>query len=180
MKKTEVKLTAPDRPRPLLFEIGTEELPPADLDYYLSQLEEIWSRRCWRNCNLNYGNLMVMGTPRRLVVYLECLDNEQDDREELVKGPPAERAFGPDGEPTKAAEGFARGKGIPVSDLEVREIDGGEYVVATVQHKGQTSRRGADRTPAGIDRQFEGGARHALECQQCGFLPPDPLAAGDP
>ncbi len=138
VKKTEVKLTAPDRPRPLLFEIGTEELPPADLDYYLSQLEEIFPALL-AELNLNYGNLMVMGTPRRLVVYLECLDNEQDDREELVKGPPAERAFGPDGEPTKAAEGFARGKGIPVSDLEVREIDGGEYVVATVQHKGQTT-----------------------------------------
>ena len=176
-KKSVGKLTAPDRPRPLLFEIGTEELPPADLDSYLSQLEKLVPAML-EELNLNYGNLMIMGTPRRLVVYAECLDNVQDDREELVKGPPAARAFGPDGEPTKAAEGFARGKGISVSDLEVREIDGGEYVVATVEHKGQTTVESFDQTSAGIGSQPESGTRHALECQQCGLLPPDPLAAG--
>ena len=54
-------------------------------------------------------------------------------------GPPAARAFGSDGEPTKAAEGFARGKGLSVKDLQVRQIDGGEYVIATVQHKGRAA-----------------------------------------
>ncbi|MBN2044370.1 MAG: glycine--tRNA ligase subunit beta [Anaerolineales bacterium] len=136
VKSAPLKLTAPDRPSPLLFEIGTEELPPSDLDGYLAQLEELVPAML-NDLNLNYGNVMIMGTPRRLVIYVECLDNEQVDREELVKGPPASRAFGPDGEPTRAAEGFARGKGLLVSDLEVRQIDGGDYVVATVQHKGK-------------------------------------------
>jgi glycyl-tRNA synthetase len=129
---------APEKPAPFLFEIGTEEIPPADLDGYLEQLEE-QVPALLDTLQLNYGNVMIMGTPRRIVVYVECLDPQQSDREELVKGPPASRAFGPDGEPTKAAEGFARGKGLSVRDLQVRQIDGGEYVVATVQHKGRTA-----------------------------------------
>ncbi len=65
------------------------------------------------------------------------LSPRQPDREDLVKGPPAERAFDADGKPTKAAEGFARGKGVDVSTLETREIDGGNYVVAVVKQVGR-------------------------------------------
>jgi len=137
-KPAEFTLTAPEKPQPFLLEIGTEELPPADLDAYLAQLER-QVPALLDELTLHHGAAMIMGTPRRIVVYVECLEQQQSDREELVKGPPAARAFGPDGEPTKAAEGFARGKGLAVSDLEVRQIDGGEYVVATVQHKGQTA-----------------------------------------
>ena len=57
----------------------------------------------------------------------------------LLKAPPAERAFDSAGDPTKAAEGFARGKGIAVGDLEIQEIDGGKYVVAKVFEKGRSS-----------------------------------------
>ena len=137
-KPTDLPLTAPEKPQPFLLEIGTEELPPADLDAYLTQLEQ-HVPALLKELNLQHGAVMIMGTPRRIVVYVECLEQQQSDREELVKGPPAARAFGPDGEPTKAAEGFARGKGLSVSDLEVREIDGGEYVVATIHHKGQSA-----------------------------------------
>jgi glycyl-tRNA synthetase len=131
-----IKLSSPDKPAPFLLEIGTEELPPADLDNYLTQLNQLVPALL-ADLRLNHGAVMIMGTPRRLVVYVECLEQQQSDREELVKGPPASRAFGPDGAPTPAAEGFARGKGIGVKDLEVREIDGGEYVVATIEQKGQ-------------------------------------------
>jgi glycyl-tRNA synthetase len=131
-------ITAPERPAPFLLEIGTEEIPPSDLDGYLEQLEQSVPVLL-DGLNLNHGAVMIMGTPRRIVVYVECLEHQQSDREELVKGPPAARAFGPDGEPTKAAEGFARGKGLSVKDLEVRQIDGGEYVVATVRHAGRTA-----------------------------------------
>ncbi len=54
-----------------------------------------------------------------------------------MKGPPASRAFDADGNPTKAAEGFARSKGIDASNLVVETIDGGEYVVAKVEQLGQ-------------------------------------------
>src|SRR6185295_8715730 len=55
----------------------------------------------------------------------------------LVKGPPAERAFDKYGVATPAAMGFAKGKVLTVKDLEVREIDGGKYVVAVVKQKGR-------------------------------------------
>ena len=131
-----VVLTAPEKPAPFLLEIGTEEIPPADLDNYLSQLEQLVPEML-EDMQLNHGTVMIMGTPRRLIVYVECLEQQQSDREEVVKGPPAARAFGPDGAPTKAAEGFARGKGVAVEDLEVQEIDGGEYVVAKVKYTGR-------------------------------------------
>ena len=63
----------------------------------------------------------------------------QSDLSQVVKGPPAERAFNPDGTPTKAAEGFARGKGVDVSALEISEIDGGRYVTVQVQQSGRAA-----------------------------------------
>ena len=55
----------------------------------------------------------------------------------MVKGPPAERAFDPEGIPTKAAEGFARSRGVAVSDLMVREMEGGRYASLLVKEKGK-------------------------------------------
>ena len=59
--------------------------------------------------------------------------DRQEDKESLVKGPPASRGFDAAGQPTRAAEGFAQSKGISVHDLETREIDGGTYLVALVK-----------------------------------------------
>ena len=68
---------------------------------------------------------------------VERLAARQPDREDLVKGPPAERAYGPDGVPTPAAIGFAKGKGLTPKDLEVREVEGGRYVFAVVKQAGR-------------------------------------------
>jgi glycyl-tRNA synthetase len=86
---------------------------------------------------LDYESLQVLGTPRRLVLVVENLAPTQRDLEQVVKGPPAERAFDSDGAPTKAAQGFARSKGVQVGDLEVRKIDGGRYVTAVVRESGR-------------------------------------------
>ncbi len=87
---------------------------------------------------LAHGEVRVMGTPRRLVVTCRgCGCPRQTDLEQLVKGPPAERAFDTFGAATKAGEGFARSKGISVHDLQVREMDGGRYVVAAVRQAGR-------------------------------------------
>jgi glycyl-tRNA synthetase len=135
-KGEKVVIKAPDKAAPFLLEIGTEELPPSDFESYQKQLE-ISVPALLEELHLEHGEIKVMGTPRRLVIYVEALAPKQLDREELAKGPPASRAYGNDGKPTKAAEGFARGKGFSVEDLEVREIDGGEYVVALVKEKGR-------------------------------------------
>jgi glycyl-tRNA synthetase len=127
--------SAPTAPSPLLVEIGTEELPVGDLEDALTQLKERVPAFL-SDLHLEHGDIAVLGTPRRLVFHVDDLPPTQPDLEEVYKGPPASRAFDSGGAPTKAAEGFARSKGLAVSDLEVREIDGGEYVVAVVKVKG--------------------------------------------
>jgi len=126
----------PSAANPFLMEIGTEELPAGDLEDALSQLN-ISVPAMLESLRLAHGPIKIMGTPRRLVVYVQDLEPAQLDLEEIVKGPPASRAFDSAGVPTRAAEGFARSKGVAVSDLEVRQIEGGEYVVAVVRQSGR-------------------------------------------
>jgi glycyl-tRNA synthetase len=130
----------PNIPSDVLLEIGTEELPADDLTDALAQLQELVPA-LFADLRLDHQGVTVMGTPRRLVIYARHVEPRQRDLESWVKGPPANRAFDEAGNPTQAAEGFARGKGVSVADLEVREIDGGEYVVALVREEG---RRTAD------------------------------------
>jgi glycyl-tRNA synthetase len=93
---------------------------------------------------LTYGKIDIEGTPRRLVVIVDGLCSRQPDLEQVVKGPPANRAYdaydaatGTVGNPTRAGEGFARSKGVDVADLQVRDMDGGHYVVAVVRQEGR-------------------------------------------
>ena len=118
-----------------LLEVGTEELPAGDLDDALEQLREMAPQRL-EEARLDYDALHVLGTPRRLAVLVEGLEPRQRPVEEMVKGPPAHIAFDDDGNPTQAALGFARSKGIDVNALEVREMDGGEYVVGLQSEEG--------------------------------------------
>jgi len=115
-------------PVAFLLEVGTEELPAADLDAALEQLRTA-APALLGELRLAHGALHVWGTPRRLAVQVEDIAPRQTDVEEIVKGPPARVAFR-DGQPTQAAEGFARKLGLKVGDLDVRTMDGGEYVVA--------------------------------------------------
>jgi glycyl-tRNA synthetase len=128
----------PDAQQPdtLLLEIGTEELPHTDLEAAFSQLETSVPALL-DEIRLEHGAVHVYGTPRRLVVHVEEVAAKQSDLEELVKGPPAKIAFDDEGNPTKAAIGFARSKGLTVDDLEAREMDGGRYVAAVVKEQGQ-------------------------------------------
>ena len=124
-------------PQSLLLEIGVEELPASDLEAAIAQLQVSVPKLLDEELRLEHDSIRVSGTPRRLAVYVESLAARQPDREDLVKGPPAERAFGPDGVPTPAALGFAKGKGVTAKDLEVREVEGGRYVFAVVKQAGR-------------------------------------------
>lgn len=137
-KKSKKTYVIPEKTADFLLEIGTEELPPADIDNYLAQLKKAVPYLL-KTSRLEYDSIEIMGTPRRLVVLVKDLAPSQLDRVEEHKGPPASRAFDLDGVATKAAEGFARGKGVSVKDLQVKEIDGGEYVVVSVEEKGKGS-----------------------------------------
>jgi glycyl-tRNA synthetase len=123
-------------PQSLLLEIGVEELPSGDLDSALEQLGK--NAPAWLDkLGLEHGPMRVFGTPRRLVVMVEALAPHQADREDLVRGPSADRAYGQDGVPTPAAIGFAKGKGLAPKDLVVREVEGGRYVFAVVKQAGR-------------------------------------------
>ena len=132
------RLSGSTKSADFLLEIGTEELPPSDLESAIEQLHPAFAKLL-EDEHLDHEELKVMGTPRRLVVHVTKLAPKQADRVQVVKGPPAARSFGADGTPTPAAEGFARGQGIAVSALKVEEIEGGKYVVARTQQKGRTA-----------------------------------------
>ena len=121
-----------------LLEIGTEELPPDDALEARAQLLDR-SHALLNEQHLDYSSIDVLATPRRLVVHVMDLAPKQSDREQVFRGPPADRAFDAEGKPTKAAEGFARGKGIDVSNLTIEEIDGGRYAVARMHEQGKRS-----------------------------------------
>lgn len=121
-----------------LLEIGTEELPAADLDRAIAQLGRTVPKLL-ADLKLDHGEVRVLGTPRRLVVHAADLASRQPDRDEILRGPPAERAFDADGNPTPAGLGFARSKGLDVSDLEIIEHNGGRYVGANVHEVGLDS-----------------------------------------
>jgi glycyl-tRNA synthetase len=131
----ETKLAALDAPAPFLLEIGTEELPAGDLDSALTQLRQA-IHEMLAESRLVHGQVLVSGTPRRLVVYIEDLSPAQEEQISFAKGPPAERAYDEKSNPTQAALGFARSAGVPVEALEVRDIDGGRYVVVETRQPG--------------------------------------------
>ena len=125
-----------DQPSTFLFEIGVEELPASDVD---TAYEALSTRvpTLLDELYLEHGDVRIFTTPRRLVVSIDSLSPNQPDREDLVKGPPADRAFDADGKPTKAAQGFAKKNGIEESALEVREEGNNKYVFAVVKQKGR-------------------------------------------
>ena len=129
---------APTQPADFLLEIGVEELPAQDVDAALSQARAA-APALFDELRLDHAGLEVHATPRRIVVLAKQLAANQRDEEFVAKGPPAARAYDDDGKPTRAAIGFARGKGVAVEDLRTEDIDGGRYVTALVRTEGRPS-----------------------------------------
>ncbi|MDZ4670805.1 MAG: glycine--tRNA ligase subunit beta, partial [Phototrophicales bacterium] len=126
----------PTEPKDFLLEIGVEELPAQDVDSALAYLRAT-APKFFADLHLDVEAVYVFATPRRLVIHAVNLAPKQADVQLVERGPAANRAFNPDGTPTKAAEGFARGKGVDVSALRIEKTDAGEYVVADVHHIGR-------------------------------------------
>ncbi|HSH01254.1 MAG TPA: glycine--tRNA ligase subunit beta [Anaerolineae bacterium] len=136
-KEPDVQVAQTEHPQTFLLEIGCEELPAHDLDAALAYLETAVPN-FFEEHRLVCDQIDVLGTPRRLVVVAHGMQGMQEDLTSEVKGPPADRAFDEDGNPTKAALGFARSKGINIADLKVIEDEkGGQYVVGTVHEVGR-------------------------------------------
>ncbi|MDJ1121531.1 glycine--tRNA ligase subunit beta [Olsenella sp. YH-ols2217] len=117
--------------RDFLFEIGSEELPSAPLDKAAAQLAKL-AEQGLKDAGLAHGKVSVLSTPRRLALQVADVADATEAVHQVFRGPAAAIAFDADGNPTKAAQGFARGKGVDPSALVVREDGGKEYVFAEV------------------------------------------------
>ncbi len=116
----------------LAFEIGTEELPAFDLHAATERLAGIMGGAL-DAAGVPHGDVETYSTPRRLIMVVRDVPEQTEATEESFRGPSAKIAFDADGNPTKAAAGFARGKGVDVDALERRDEGGTEYVYAVVR-----------------------------------------------
>ena len=114
----------------LAFEIGVEEIPAFDLDSANKQLEKM-APAAFADARIPFDSIEIHSSPRRLIVMAYGVADATEALVEEYKGPAAKIAFDADGNPTKAAIGFARGKGLAPESLERREVNGTEYVFAT-------------------------------------------------
>ncbi len=120
----------------LLFELGVEEIPATVVLPALEQIEAGLKAGLER-VRLAHGEMTVYGTPRRLAIIVRDVQVRQDDANVEYKGPALAQAFDAEGKPTKAAEGFARAKGIAVEDLETVETEKGAFLYARVVEPGK-------------------------------------------
>ncbi|WP_298267613.1 glycine--tRNA ligase subunit beta [Geobacter sp.] len=120
----------------LFLEIGTEEIPAGFLPRAMADMEALIAKEL-ESARLTFGEIKTYATPRRLALAVQGLPAVQPDAEITALGPAKNIAFGPDGTPTRAAEGFARGQGVDVSALQLVTTDKGEYVAAVKQESGR-------------------------------------------
>lgn len=106
--------------RTLAFEIGTEEIPAFDLAGAVKQLSTMVPSLL-DDAAIPHGAVKIFSSPRRLIVIAEEIPEATEEKNEVFKGPSAKIAFDAESNPTKAAQGFARGKGVDPSSLVVED-----------------------------------------------------------
>lgn len=120
-----------------LVELGTEELPPKALkslgEAFATQFEAALTQ-----ADLSFGSVSWFAAPRRLAVYVSALAEGQADKVVEKRGPAVSAAFDADGNPTKAAQGWARGNGISVEEAERLVTDKGEWLLHKAHVPGQS------------------------------------------
>ncbi|GAB1400206.1 glycine--tRNA ligase subunit beta [Aminivibrio sp.] len=124
--------------RNLVLEIGAEELPSRFIPDALAFLEKS-AREDFAAARIAFKNLSVFATPRRIALVFRDVDDVQKDLVTTFRGPAWKTAFDANGIPTRAAQGFARGRGVPVESLTPVEVDEVKYTCATVSEKGKPS-----------------------------------------
>jgi glycyl-tRNA synthetase beta chain len=122
----------------LLFELGSEELPPKTL-VKLSQALLDGVLQGLNDAELAYSGSKAYATPRRLAIFVENLSTQQPDKIVEKRGPAIQAAYAPDGKPSKAAEGFAASCGTTFDQLERFKTDKGEWLIYKQAVKGQAT-----------------------------------------
>ena len=120
----------------LFLEIGTEEIPAGFIPRAMAEMEAMITREL-TNARLTFGEVKTLATPRRLVLVVRDIPAMQPDAEITATGPSKKAAYDAEGKPTKAAEGFARGQGVDVSELGSVVTEKGEYLAVTKQVAGR-------------------------------------------
>ena len=111
----------------ILFELGTEELPPKNLKTLRDALNDHVTQSL-KDANIRFEAIKSFAAPRRLALQIQGISEKQPDKIEQKRGPAVKAAYDKDGNPTKAAQGFAQGLGIDVKDLITIKGDKGDYI----------------------------------------------------
>ena len=111
----------------ILFELGCEELPPKSLKPLRDALQASVTEQL-NEAEIGFDGIKAFAAPRRLAIRIEGISDKQPDRSEQKRGPAIKAAFDSDGNPTRAAMGFAKGLGIDASELITINTDKGDYV----------------------------------------------------
>ena len=114
--------------RTFLFELGVEEMPSAPLNNAVKQIEALMAKGLDES-GLAHGAVRVLSSPRRLAALMQDVTESTEEIHSVMRGPSAKIAFDADGNPTKAAEGFARRYGL-TRRPSCEDADGAEYVFA--------------------------------------------------
>ena len=125
--------------RELLIELGVEELPASWLPRLTEQLRERVDARLREFRIAPTAPVESYSTPRRLAARVAGIAERQDDLDETITGPPLSAAFGPDGQPTLAALGFAKKQGVPFEQLTRVHGPKGEYLAHQKRHRGKSA-----------------------------------------
>ena len=118
----------------VLLEIGTEEIPSRFIPDSLKALEKNAETSLAAN-RISFKDVKTYATPRRFVLIITNVNDKQNELVEMLKGPPVKNAYDQNGVPTRAAEGFAKNKGISVNDLKEIEVNGVKYIAAEVRQE---------------------------------------------
>lgn len=119
-----------------LLEIGLEEMPSRFIVSSVTQLKTRFEQFLTEQ-NLSFEKVDVFSTPRRLAIKVTGLPEKQEDKTEILKGPSKKAGMDEEGNWTKAALGFARGKKVSEQDLFLDDVNGIKYVFAKVDTKGK-------------------------------------------
>ena len=127
------------------LEIGCEEIPAGYIAPALEAMAMEMVRFLTEN-RIQHGTPFTTGTPRRLVLVVPEVAKDQEACSLEIIGPPRQVAYDENGRPTKAAEGFARGQGVRLEDIRIKETPRGDYLCIVKEEAGQPSKALLERT----------------------------------
>lgn len=137
-----------------LCEIGTEEIPAGYIQSAINSMQKSFEKELKDN-RIDFNSSAVYATPRRLVILISGLAEHQREEETEIKGPSVKAAYDDKGQPSKALQGFLKGNGLTIEDIESRETDKGGYIFAVKKLGALESR---NILPGIIERTLSGMA----------------------